>query len=176
MMKSVAKVIAASALAMLVLVTWQSAASATALWEQELRLLNNRLAEAIRAKDIDKIMECYQKSEKLVVFDVIPPREYNGWDAYKANWQGFLGQCKDSPVWDESDLHFMGGRSWAFSHSIVHVACATTQNTKLDLVLRVTNGYANFGGKWLIAHQHISVPVDLATGKAVLQSKPSENP
>jgi len=46
------------------------------------------------------------------------------------------------------------------------------QDKKMDIVLRVTNGYANFKGKWLIAHQHISVPVDPMTGKADLQSKP----
>jgi hypothetical protein len=42
----------------------------------------------------------------------------------------------------------------------------------MDLILRVTDGYANFKGNWLIAHEHISVPVDLATGKADLRSKP----
>jgi len=67
---------------------------------------------------------------------------------------------------------FFGGKTWAYSHSIVHFACVNGDNTKLDLILRVTDGYANFGGKWLISHEHISVPVDLATGKADLQSKP----
>jgi hypothetical protein len=40
------------------------------------------------------------------------------------------------------------------------------------MILRVTDGYANFGGEWLIAHEHVSVPVDLTTGQAILQSKP----
>src|SRR5215475_5559031 len=67
---------------------------------------------------------------------------------------------------------FFGGKTWAYSHSIVHFACVNGDNTKLDLILRVTDGYDNFGGKWLISHEHISVPVDLAPGKADLQSKP----
>ena len=134
-------------------------------------MLQDRLAAAIRAKDIDKIMACYINSPKLVVFDLIPPRQYTGWDAYKANWEGFLGQCNDSPSSDISDLHVQGGQGFAFSHGILHLAC-TTKNGKLDLTVRVTDCYANFKGKWLIAHEHISVPVDLATGKADLQSKP----
>ncbi|PYV22614.1 MAG: DUF4440 domain-containing protein, partial [Acidobacteria bacterium] len=28
------------------------------------------------------------------------------------------------------------------------------------------------GGKWLITHEHVSVPVDFASGKADLSSKP----
>ncbi len=134
-------------------------------------MLEDRLAAGIRAKDIDKIMACYMNSPKLVVFDLIPPRQYTGWEAYKANWQGFLAQCNDSPTWEISDLHIQGGQGYAFSHSIQHAAC-TTKNGKMDLILRVTDGYANFKGNWLIAHEHISVPVDLATGKADLRSKP----
>ena len=172
MSKAMGRTIAAIGVAMLVMVAWRGTASPAAAWEAELQLLNGRLADAIRAKDIDKIMACYQNSDHLVVFDLIPPRQYTGWDSYKANWQGFLNQCKDNPAWDESDLHFLGGQTWAFSHSIVHMGCTTTQGSKLDLILRVTNGYANFKGKWLIAHQHISVPVDPMTGKADLQSKP----
>ena len=172
MTKSIIKAIAAIGVGMLVMVAWQRVASPAAAWESELQLLNGRLADGIRAKDIDKIMACYQNSDKLVVFDLIPPLQYKGWDSYKANWEGFLKGCTDSPTWDESELHFMGGQTWAFSHSIVHMTCTMAQDKKMDITLRVTNGYANFKGKWLIAHQHISVPVDPMTGKADLQSKP----
>jgi len=172
MSKLIGRTVAAVAIAALLMVAWRTYASAASAYDQAIKLLDMSLADGVRTKDIDKIMACYMNSEKLVVFDVIPPREYTGWDAYKANWQGFLNQCKDSPTWDESDLHILGGETWAFSHSIVHLVCTQQNGTKLDMVLRVTNGYARFKTKWLIAHQHISVPVDLATGKADLQSKP----
>ena len=171
MSKRIGKAIALASVALLMVLAWRAQAPAVADFDQEIRMLEDRLAAAIRAKDIDKIMACYMNSPKLVVFDLIPPRQYTGWDAYKANWEGFLGQCSDSPSWEISDLHVQGGQGFAFSHSIQHIAC-TTKNGKMDVILRVTDGYANFGGKWLIAQEHISVPVDLATGKADLQSKP----
>ena len=171
MSKRIGKAIAVTTVALLMILAWRAQAPAVADFDQEIRMLEDRLAAAIRAKDIDKIMACYINSPKLVVFDLIPPRQYTGWDAYKANWQGFLGQCNDSPSWEISDLHVQGGHGFAFSHSIQHVAC-TTKNGKMDITLRVTDGYANFKGKWLIAQEHISVPVDPATGKADLQSKP----
>ena len=71
-----------------------------------------------------------------------------------------------------SDLEIYGGNRYAYSHSVQHFACTDQQGKKLNLILRVTDGYANFGGEWLIAHEHVSVPVDLTTGKADLQSKP----
>jgi ketosteroid isomerase-like protein len=171
MSKRIGKAIAVTGVALLMLVAWRAQAPAVADFDQEIRMLEDRLAAGIRAKDIDKIMACYMNSPKLVVFDLIPPRQYTGWEAYKANWQGFLAQCNDSPTWEISDLHIQGGQGYAFSHSIQHAAC-TTKNGKMDLILRVTDGYANFKGNWLIAHEHISVPVDLATGKADLRSKP----
>lgn len=171
MSKRIGKAIALASVALLVIVAWRAQAPAVADFDQEIRMLQDRLAAAIRAKDVDKIMACYINSPKLVVFDVIPPRQYTGWDAYKANWEGFLAQCNDSPTSEISDLHVQGGQGFAFSHGILHFAC-TTKNGKMDMILRVTDCYANFKGKWLIAHEHISVPVDLATGKADLQSKP----
>ena len=172
MSKRIGRAIAVTSVALLVIVAWRAQAPAVADFDQEIRMLEDRLAAAIRAKDIDKIMACYMNSPKLVVFDLIPLRQYTGWDAYKANWQGFLGQCTDYPSWESSDLHVQGGQGFAFSHSIQHVACSMKNGTKRDIILRVTRCYANFTGQWLIAHEHSSVPVDPATGKADLQSKP----
>ena len=33
----------------------------------------------------------------------------------------------------------------------------------LDLTVRVTDVYRKIGGKWLIVHERVSVPVDLTT-------------
>jgi hypothetical protein len=40
------------------------------------------------------------------------------------------------------------------------------------LTWRDTAAYRKVGGKWLIVHEHGSVPVGLATGKPELTSKP----
>ena len=42
----------------------------------------------------------------------------------------------------------------------------------LDLTLRVTDVFKKTNGKWLVIHEHVSWPVDLATGKADMSSKP----
>jgi ketosteroid isomerase-like protein len=40
------------------------------------------------------------------------------------------------------------------------------------MVIRTTDCLKKIKGKWLIVHEHNSVPVDLATGKGDLLSKP----
>ena len=42
----------------------------------------------------------------------------------------------------------------------------------IDMTLRLTDVLREINGKWLIVHEHVSVPVDVATGKADLTSKP----
>jgi ketosteroid isomerase-like protein len=38
--------------------------------------------------------------------------------------------------------------------------------------VRVTDVYKKINGNWLVIHEHVSVPVDLDTGKPDLTSKP----
>jgi ketosteroid isomerase-like protein len=44
--------------------------------------------------------------------------------------------------------------------------------SKFNLTARVTDCYRKINGKWLITQEHVSVPVDLNTGKPDLTSKP----
>ncbi len=168
---SKAKVIAVALAALTVVAVRWTDASATDV-QGAVRSLEYSFAEAVRAKDLDKIMKHYTVSENIVVFDLVPPRQYTGWKAYKEDWRKFLAGCKDSPKFEISELETYGGGRFAYSHSIQHFSCTNQQDKKIDLILRVTDGYANFGGEWLIAHEHVSVPVDLTTGQAILQSKP----
>ncbi|MGB3549404.1 MAG: nuclear transport factor 2 family protein [Candidatus Binatus sp.] len=168
---SKAKVIAVAVAALTVVAIRWTDASATDV-QGAVRSLEDSFAQAVRAKDVDAIMKHYTVSEDLVVFDVVPPRQYTGWKAYKEDWRKILSGCKDSPKFEISELVTYGGGRFAYSHSIQNFSCTNQQDKKLDMILRVTDGYANFGGEWLIAHEHVSVPVDLTTGQAILQSKP----
>jgi len=57
-------------------------------------------------------------------------------------------------------------------YGIQRVAGTDKQGKKLDLTVRVTDVYKKTRGRWLIIHEHVSVPVDLDTGKPDLTSKP----
>ncbi len=171
MSKLIAKIVATVIGILLLVLASRTEVSATDV-QGAIRSLEDSFARAVRDKDIDKIMSHYAVSENLVVFDVIPPRQYTGWKAYKEDWRKFLAECKDNPNFEISELETYGGNRFAYSHSIQHFSCTNRQDKKLDMIFRVTDGYANFGGEWLIAHEHVSVPVDLTTGKAVFQSQP----
>lgn len=134
--------------------------------------LESRIAVAVEHMDVDAIMANYAHTDSLVVFDVLPPRQYTGWEAYKKDWQGVLAGCATKPRMEIGDLKIESDAELAFSHSIQHLVCNDKKGGKLDLTMRATDCYRKADGKWLIVHEHLSVPVDLSTGKADLSSKP----
>ena len=140
--------------------------------EAAIRALEDRFAAAVNAGDVNAIMKSYVPDQSLVVFDVVPPRQYIGADAYRKDWMDFSAMFKSPPKFDMTDLAITTDGKLAFSHSIQRVVGTDPNGQPLDLTVRVTDGYRKIGGNWLIVHEHVSVPVDIASGKADLSSKP----
>ena len=147
-------------------------ARADAADEAEIKALEARFVKALEAKDVDAIMANYVPGNSLIVFDVLPPRQYVGSDAYKKDWQGFLATCQGPLKVELTDLSVTAEGKLGYGHNIQRLSCSTANGTVQDFTTRVTDGYEKRDGKWLIAHEHVSVPVDLATGKADVSSKP----
>ena len=140
--------------------------------EQEIRALEERFAAAFRAKDVPAIMKSYAPGSELFVFDVVPPRQYVGFDAYKKDFEDFFAAFP-GPVdkFEVQDLSIVTDSKLAFSHSVQPGIMTAKDGSKVNLVVRVTDAYRKINGKWLIIHEHLSVPVDLTTGKADPTSK-----
>src|SRR5580765_423550 len=68
----------------------------------EIKALEHRLIDGIKAKDVKQIMSCY--SDDLFVYDVVPPRQYVGAAAFQKPWQGFLGMFEGPINVDVNDL------------------------------------------------------------------------
>ena len=141
--------------------------------EQEIRALEERFAAAFRAKDVPGIMKNYVPGSELFVFDVVPPRQYVGFDAYKKDFEDFFAAFP-GPIdkFEVQDLSIFTDDKLAFSHSIQPGIMTAKDGSKVNLVVRATDAYRKITGKWLIVHEHLSIPVDLNTGKADPTSKP----
>ena len=138
----------------------------------DLKAVEDRFMTAFRAKDVNAIMELCVPDESLVVFDVTPPRERRGAQAYRKDWEDAFNRF-DGPLQAEiSDVDITAGEDVAYVSSVHHVTGTMKGGTKADYIVRVTDGFKKINGKWLIAHTHVSFPVDMRTGKADIESKP----
>jgi len=138
----------------------------------DIKALEDRLITAVKAKDVDAIMKVYVPDESLFVFDVVPPRQYVGAAAYRKDWQDFLAIFAGPITVELTDFAVVTDHNLGYGHSIQRVAGADKAGKTIDLTVRVTDVYKKIKGQWLIIHEHVSVPVDLDTGKPDLSSKP----
>ena len=130
-----------------------------------------RWNKAFTAKDLDGVMAVYAPGQELFVFDVVPPRDYRGWEAYKKDYAELFAAFPGPLTNTISETSITIARTMAYSHNIDTGRFTRKDGSTVDLVVRVTDVYRKIRGKWLIVHEHVSVPVDLETGKADLLSK-----
>jgi len=140
--------------------------------EAAIRMLEDKFASAVNAGDIDAIMKNYIPDNTLVVFDVVPRKKYSGADTYRQNWEDFFSHFNGNPKIAITDLSITVNGNIGFSHSIQHVTGTDKEGHSVHRTVRVTDGYRKIGGNWLIVLEHVSVPVDLRTGKAVFSPEP----
>jgi len=148
-----------------------TAADTKAKDEADIRALEDRFVTAFKARDVNAIMTLYVNDPNLVVFDAVPPRQYTGWEAYKTDFNNFFGMFPGQSDVTMTDLEIETGGDIAYSHSIQHTTMTDKAGKKMELTVRVTDGYKKVNGQWLISHEHVSVPADMETMKAVLDSK-----
>jgi len=110
-------------------------------------------------------------SPDVLVFDVLPPREYAGAAAYREDWKGFMSGLAGPVKFEITDLVVSTEGTMGYSHSIQHISGMDPKGTPVDMTVRLTDVYRKHGDDWLIVHEHVSVPVDLATDKGDLASK-----
>jgi uncharacterized protein (TIGR02246 family) len=140
--------------------------------EQEIRALEDKFAAAFNAKDLDAIMKVYVPGDELFVFHVGIPRQHVGFEDYKKDWKDFLAEYPGPIKFEMHDLSIVSDGKIAYSHSIQHVVGKSADGSSQDFAARVTDVYRKIEGKWLIVQEHVSVPIDFATGKPVMMSNP----
>jgi ketosteroid isomerase-like protein len=95
-----------------------------------------------------------------------------GADVYRKHWEEAFSLFPGPIDYEIADLDITVGDDVAFAHSFNRLSGTMNNGQMIGNWLRWTACFRKINGKWLIAHMQASVPVDLETGKAVLDLKP----
>jgi uncharacterized protein (TIGR02246 family) len=125
---------------------------------------------SLHDKNIEGVMSLY--AQEVVSFDIVPPLQYRGADAFRKVWEETFSSFQGPIDYEIHDLSITVGDDVAFTHSLNRISGTLTTGRKTALWLRWTACLRKINGKWLIVHHQNSVPVDLETGKALLDLKP----
>jgi len=138
--------------------------------EAQIRFLLDAWADALRAKDADKILSLY--SPDVVAFDVVPPLQYAGTEAYGRSFRRMFDGFRGPIAFETRDLSVEAGAGVAFSHSLVRTSGTTKSGQEIDRWLRRSLCFRKIAGTWRITHEHVSLPVNLESGNVVLNLQP----
>jgi uncharacterized protein (TIGR02246 family) len=132
-------------------------------------LLDNWLA-AIRIKDIDRLMSLY--SPDIVYFDLVPPHQITGSAAVRKNFLRWFDSWTSSIGQDAHDVSILPTEEMAAAHLLIRVSGTLKNGSEVDYWVRASVSCQRSDHGWLITHEHISLPVDFPSGRAVMDLVP----
>ena len=125
--------------------------------EREIRQLIEDWAAAVRRADMEGILAHH--SRDVVMYDVPPPFQSIGIDAYRKTWDTFIA-CTKPAVFDIQELHIVADRRVAFCYATMKCGDKSNSAEYVDLDFRVTIGLSKINDQWTIVHEHHSVPAE----------------
>lgn len=133
--------------------------------EAQIRDRLNAWTRALRAKDLDTLMALY--APDVITFDLMPPHQVPDAAHYRKNFERWFAAMPGPIDYEMNDLRITSGDDVAFCHCVSHVKATRANGEKADYWVRVTVGFQKRNGHWLMVHDHVSMPLDMETRKAV---------
>lgn len=147
-----------------------AAATSKAPSEAQIRGIVEAWAKAVRAQDINAMLSNY--APDIVSFDAVTKLHIIGLDAVRRRTEEWVSSFQAPIGYEIRDLSIAAGDDVAFSHSLNRISGTMTDGEKVDMWIRVTVCFRKIDSKWLVTHEHVSVPFDMESSKALLDLKP----
>jgi ketosteroid isomerase-like protein len=139
--------------------------------QTEIRALIDSWLNAVRAKDVDRIVSHY--AADIVAFDAVLALQFKGVAAYKAHWQKCMTMCPPGEmVFEIGEPNIAAENDLAFCYALVRCGVAAPSGEESASWSRMTAGYRRENGKWRVVHEHFSMPFDVENSKVLLDLKP----
>lgn len=138
--------------------------------QSELEDLFASRSEAVWTRDLERLLALY--TPDVVYFDLVPGLRYIGIDQLRRRFSHWFDSFA-GPIGQEiRDLTVAASGEFAFAHMLIRASGTLQDGREVGYWVRVTDGCQRSNDRWLIAHEHVSLPVDIATGRAVLDLVP----
>ena len=113
-------------------------------------------ADAVRRKDYAGILRGH--SPDFVMFDVPPPFRSVGLEAYRKTWDLFFSWSSEPVPFEIQEMEVTAGADVAFAVATMGCAGPNSDGKPEPLDFRLTVCLKKIDGRWMIVHEHHSVP------------------
>ena len=131
--------------------------------QSEIRAFLDSRCEAISTGDLDRLMSFY--SPDIVYFDIVPPLQYVGSAALRERFSHWFDGFEGSIGQDVHDLTIVTSGDVAVASMLIRASGTRKNGHEVGFWVRATSSFQRSDNGWLITHEHVSLPVDLASGQ-----------
>ena len=124
--------------------------------EAAVRTVIESWTAAVRHRDLERVLQNH--SSDIVMFDVPPPFQSRGIEAYKKTWDLFYSWSSAPVAFDITDMNITAGSDVAFVVATMRCGGHGPDGKHHALDFRLTVGLRKIDGQWTITHEHHSVP------------------
>ena len=124
--------------------------------EAAIRTLVEDWAKAVRAKNLEGILRSHSSS--MLLFDVPPPFQSTGIDAYRESWDLFFSWALDPIVYNIEEMTITAGSDVAFVTAAMKCSGTEADGNDIELDFRLTIGLRKIDDRWTVVHEHHSIP------------------
>ena len=128
--------------------------------DQQIRTLIETWADAVHRGDLDTVLADH--ADDIVMFDVPPPHDgVRGIDAYRATWPDFFDWQARGGSFEIVELDVAADREIAYAFALLRCSEREELERHPEKRLRLTLGLRKERGRWVVAHEHHSFPLDV---------------
>ncbi len=138
--------------------------------EAEIRALLDNWSEAIRAKDIERLMALYP--DDVVYFNVVPPLQIIGATAVRNNFVRWFDGWSSTIGQEIRDLSISASVDIAIAFMLIRASGTQKDGREVGYWVRETVACRRSARGWLITHEHVSLPIDFRSGRALMDLEP----
>lgn len=144
---------------------------------REVAAQRNAWRETFERQDVDAMMSFYVPD--IYTYDLAAPEPdglkmaFDGEAIWRQNWVTFFDMFEDDLRVTIEDLTVYQSGDIATVRGLTRLQGTMTSGQYVDMWTRETNVLRRVNGTWLIVHDHVSVPIDFASGQALMDLSPN---
>ena len=111
-------------------------------------------------------------SPDIVYFDLVPPLQFVGSDAARRNFLRWFDGWRSAIGQEVRELNISASGDVAAACMLIRASGTLKDGRDVGYWVRATVCCQRSNSRWLITHEHISLPVDFRSGSAVMDLVP----
>jgi uncharacterized protein (TIGR02246 family) len=136
----------------------------------QLKALVDERVAAVKARDGETLMA--REHPEVLTYGVLGALQATGNDAVEEQMNAWFDGYREGPHYAVHDLRVDADGNLGYCAFVYHVTGILKDGTEVSMAVRATLVCKRIAGRWLVVHDHESVPFDVETGLALTDLQP----